>query len=72
MKAIKLAGKAVAIAALLLTASAVQATPTPTTTVDVLLQWLFPGETQPELKTCQAYPHCYKDVAPTPEPATDE
>ena len=70
MKTIKLARKTVAIAALILTTSAAQATPTPTTAVDVLWQWLFPAATQPEFKHCPAYPEC--DNVAAPESTTTE
>ena len=66
MKAIKFAS----IAALLLTASAAQATVSPTTAVDVLWQWLFPTEAQPELKHCPRFPRCDNVLAP--EPTTDK
>ena len=71
MKTIKLARKTIA-AAFLLTTSAAQATPTPTTTVDVLWQWLFPTETKPELKTCPRFPDCGNVAAPAPESTTTE
>ena len=70
MKTIKLASKTVTIAALLLTTCVAQATPT--TGVDILWQWLFPAETQSELKHCPAYPICHNVVAPAPESTTDE
>ncbi len=72
MKTIKLTSKTVAIAALLLTTSAARATVTPTTAIEVVWQWLFPAETQPELKTCANYPRCGNNVAPTPESTTAE
>ena len=70
MKTIKLASKAAAIAALLLTTSVAQATPS--TAVDVLWQLLFPTETKPELKICPNFPRCGNDLAPAPESTTEE
>ena len=66
MKTIKFAS----IAILLLTTSAAQATVTPTTAVDMLWQWLFPTETQTELKHCPRFPRCDNVLAP--EPTTDK
>ena len=72
MKTIKLASKSLAIATFLLASSAVQATVTPTTTVDVLWQWLFPTATQSALKICPRYPRCENVEVPKPESSSEE